>query len=292
MVTVIANLSKSVQKEKEEKNNLRSELVCLKKQVSHPSSNTKPETEVQLLAELLSMELLCHLHQSKGMKKYVLESNLPTKVKDFFKSVQTQEALILNAGYILQLLDLHLETNNDIERRKEINDCLQFNFSRAGSVELYSKDCSIKISPLGNQREPVLSLPVYGNSQTSEGGICSPVGGIRKMFGRLLGREPKEMTSPKKMTSPRSPCHDFVRVLDGSPQVLEEHDSSPDKATTLMKKLARSKEKVEQQVVNLLSQVFGEQIIRKEGKETGSPSLLIHVVPWVFLLARFLCLFV
>ena len=276
-MTVIANLSKSVQKEKEEKTSLRSELVCLKKQVTtHSPGPGRPGVEVQLLAELMSMELLCNLHQSDAMKKYVLKSNLPARVKGFLRSVQTQEALILNAGHTLQLLDIQLESSKDNDHCKKISDRLQFNVSHAGSVELLSKDCSIKISPLGPPREPALSLPVYRKSPTASEGVgMGPTGGIRKMLGRLLGREPKEVTSPQK-NSPKSPpfthaqdakadAHDPARGRDGKTASRPEEEGFPEKAKVLMKKLAKSKGRIEEQVVTMMAEALGEELTHEEG---------------------------
>lgn len=265
-MTVIANLSKSVQREKEEKNNLHTELVCLKKQASQPIGTSAPDVEAVLLAELMSMELLANLQNPDAAKSILSDSSLPAKVKSHLALADTQETLLNNAGCFLQLLDLHLDTELDANGRKlaasEAKEYLQFNFSRAGSVELFSKDCSIKISPRGIPQEPCLSLPMYnaGNADENATGLA---GGVRRMLGKLIGRESKDRTpvSPGVQPSSRA-CP--VPVSDVSTRVRD-HEEAMIKTKALLTQLTSSKEKVEQQVLGLLSTLFDEQITKNEG---------------------------
>lgn len=265
-MTVIANLSKSVQREKEEKNNLQTELVCLKKQASQPIGTSAPDVEAVLLAELMSMELLANLQNPDAAKSILSDSSLPAKVKSHLALADTQETLLNNAGCFLQLLDLHLDTELDANGRKlaasEAKEYLQFNFSRAGSVELFSKDCSIKISPRGIPQEPCLSLPMYnaGNADENATGLA---GGVRRMLGKLIGRESKDRTpvSPGVQPSSRA-CP--VPVSDVSTRVRD-HEEAMIKTKALLTQLTSSKEKVEQQVLGLLSTLFDEQITKNEG---------------------------
>ena len=261
---MIANLSKSVQREKEEKNTLQTELVCLKRQVSQPTGNNTPDVEAILLAELMSMELLANLQTPDVTKSILSDSTLSTKVKSHLALVDTQEALLNNAGCFLQLLDLHLNSEQSSVKREvasDESDCVQFNFSRAGSVELFSRDCSIKISPRGAPPEPCLSLPMYNTSSDESAGLA---GGVRRMLGRLIGRDTKDRT-------PGSPeTHPSIRAsLQGSTPGREEksHDQEEAmrKTKALLKQLSNSREKVEQQVLSLMSSLFEEQIDKKEG---------------------------
>ncbi|XP_015775233.1 PREDICTED: centrosome-associated protein CEP250-like isoform X1 [Acropora digitifera] len=265
LVSVIANLSKSVQREKEEKNTLQTELVCLKRQVSQPTGNNTPDVEAILLAELMSMELLANLQTPDVTKSILSDSTLSTKVKSHLALVDTQEALLNNAGCFLQLLDLHLNSEQSSEKREvasDESDCVQFNFSRAGSVELFSRDCSIKISPRGAPPEPCLSLPMYNTSCDESAGLA---GGVRRMLGRLIGRDTKDRTQGSPDT------HPSIRAsLQGSTQGREEksHDQEEAmrKTKALLKQLSNSREKVEQQVLSLMSSLFEEQIDKKEGQ--------------------------
>lgn len=262
-MTVIANLSKSVQREKEEKNNLQTELVCLKKQVSQPTGTSAPDVEAVLLAELMSMELLANLQNPSVAKGILSDSTLPAKVKSHLALADTQETLLNNAGCFLQLLDLHLDTELDANGRKraasEAKEYLQFNFSRAGSVELFSKDCSIKISPRGVPQESCLSLPMYnaGGDENASG----LAGGVRRMLGKLMGRESKDRASPG--TQPSSRAHP-VPTSDVKPRARDQ-DEAMIKTKALLTRLTSSKEKVEQQVLSLLSTLFDEQITKSEG---------------------------
>ncbi|KAL9954875.1 hypothetical protein ACROYT_G042460 [Oculina patagonica] len=266
LVTVIANLSKSVQREKEEKNNLQTELVCLKKQVSQPIGTSAPDVEAVLLAELMSMELLANLQNPNVAKGVLSDSTLPAKVKSHLALADTQETLLNNAGCFLQLLDLHLDTELDANGRKlaasEAKEYLQFNFSRAGSVELFSKDCSIKISPRGVPQEPCLSLPMY-NAGTDEN-ASGLAGGVRRMLGKLMGRESKDRTSVSPGTQPSSrACSTPTSDVKSR---ARDHDEAMIKTKALLAQLTSSKEKVEQQVLSLLSTLFDEQITKGEGQ--------------------------
>ena len=265
---MIANLSKSVQREKEEKNNLQTELVCLKKQVSQPTGASAPDVEAVLLAELMSMELLANLQTPDVTKSMLTDSTLPTKVKNHLALADTQEALLNNAGCFLQLLDLHLDTEQDDSAKKlvqsDTKDYVQFNFSRAGSVELFSKDCSIKISPRGVPQEPCLSLPMY--NPVSDEASSGLAGGVRRMLGKLIGRDTKDRTSvsPDAQPSIRANAHGSVPESDVKAPV-HDHEEAMIKTKALLKQLASSKEKVEQQVLSLMSSLFEEQIVRNEG---------------------------
>lgn len=264
-MSVIANLSKSVQREKEEKNNLQTELVCLKKQVSQPMG-AAPDVEAVLLAELMSMELLANLQNPDVAKSILSDSTLPAKVKSHLALADTQETLLNNAGCFLQLLDLHLDSELDANERKlaasEAKEYLQFNFSRAGSVELFSKDCSIKISPRGVPQEPCVSLPMY-NAGTDEN-ASGLAGGVRRMLGKLMGsRESKDRTAISPDTQPTSrSCS--VPTSDVKPSTRDQ-DEAMIKTKALLTKLTSSKEKVEQQLLSLLSTLFDEQITKTEG---------------------------
>lgn len=263
-MSVIANLSKSVQREKEEKNNLQTELVCLKKQVSQPMG-AAPDVEAVLLAELMSMELLANLQNPNVAKSILSDSTLPAKVKSHLALADTQETLLNNAGCFLQLLDLHLDSELDANERKlaasEAKEYLQFNFSRAGSVELFSKDCSIKISPRGVPQEPCVSLPMY-NTGTDDNG-SGLAGGVRRMLGKLMGRESKDRTAISPGTQPSSRSSS-VPTSDVKPSARDQ-DEAMIKTKALLTKLTSSKEKVEQQVLGLLSTLFEEQITKTEG---------------------------
>jgi hypothetical protein len=105
LVSVIQNLSKSVQREKEAKHSLQSELTCLKRKVSNSPTATAPEIEALFLAELMSMQLLTHVHQSEAVFNAVRQSDLPSKVREYMTSTSSQESMLLNTGYMLQLLD-------------------------------------------------------------------------------------------------------------------------------------------------------------------------------------------
>ena len=264
-MSVIANLSKSVQREKEEKNNLQTELVCLKKQVSQPMG-AAPDVEAVLLAELMSMELLANLQNPDVAKSILSDSTLPAKVKSHLALADTQETLLNNAGCFLQLLDLHLDSELDANERKlaasEAKEYLQFNFSRAGSVELFSKDCSIKISPRGVPQEPCVSLPMY-NTGTDEN-ASGLAGGVRRMLGKLMGsRESKDRTAISPGTQPTSRSSS-VPTSDVKPSTRDQ-DEAMIKTKALLTKLTSSKEKVEQQLLSLLSTLFDEQITKTEG---------------------------
>ena len=268
LVSVIANLSKSVQREKEEKNNLQSELVCLKKQVSQPIGSSAPDVEAVLLAELMSMELLANLQTPDVTKNILSDSSLPAKVKSHLALADTQEALLNNAGCFLQLLDLHLDSGQKTNGRKlaetDAEDYVQFNFSRAGSVELFSKDCSIKISPRGAPQEPCLSLPMY--NPTTDESPTGLAGGVRRMLGKLIGRDTKERTSvsPDAPPIPRANAQGSAPGRDVKPG-LHDQEEAMIKTKALLKQLANSKEKVEQQVLTLMSSLFEEQIDRSDG---------------------------
>lgn len=264
-MTVIANLSKSVQREKEEKNNLQTELVCLKKQVSQPIGTSAPDVEAVLLAELMSMELLANLQNPNVAKGILSDSTLPAKVKSHLALADTQETLLNNAGCFLQLLDLHLDTELDANGRKraasEAKEYLQFNFSKAGSVELFSKDCSIKISPRGVPQEPCLSLPMY-NAGTDDN-ASGLAGGVRRMLGKLMGRESKDRTSASPGTQPSGRA--CAAPTSEVKSRARDQDEAMIKTKALLTQLTSSKEKVEQQVLSLLSTLFDEQITKSEG---------------------------
>lgn len=265
-MSVIANLSKSVQREKEEKNNLQTELVCLKRQVSQPAGNNTPDVEAVLLAELMSMELLANLQTPDVTKSILSDSSLSAKVKSHLALVDTQEALLNNASCFLQLLDLHLDSEQSTEKRKvasEASDCVQLNFSKAGSVELFSKDCSIKISPRGASPEPCFSLPMYNTSSDESAGLA---GGVRRMLGRLIGRDTKDRTpgSPEMHPSIRA-CPSLQASTPGKEEKSHDQEEAMRKTKALLKQLSNSREKVEQQVLSLMSSLFEEQIDKKEG---------------------------
>ena len=266
-MSVIANLSKSVQREKEEKNNLHTELVCLKKQVSQPMGSA-PDIEAVLLAELMSMELLANIQTPDVAKSILADSSLPAKVKGHLALADTQEALLNNASCFLKLLDLHLDSDYDGKKlgASAAKDCVQFNLSRAGAVELFSKDCSIKISPRGAPQEPCLNLPMYNptNSETATG----LAGGVRRMLGKLIGRDTKERTTVSPDAQPNIPpcanAQGSVRGSDVRTSVRDQGEAMI-KTKALLKQLTSSKEKVEQQVLNLMSSLFEEQIVSNEG---------------------------
>ena len=268
-MSVIANLSKSVQREKEEKNNLQTELVCLKKQVSQPAGNNTPDVEAVLLAELMSMELLANLQTPDVTKSILSDSSLPAKVKSHLALADTQEALLNNAGCFLQLLDLHLHSEQDTNGRKlattDGKDYVQFNFSRAGSVELFSKDCSIKISPRGAPQEPCLSLPMCGTS--SDESAAGLAGGVRRMLGKLIGRDTKDRAamSPDAHSSIRASANAPSAAPGRDKARMRDQEDAMAKTKALLKQLTNSKEKVEQQVLNMMSSLFEEQIDRDEG---------------------------
>ena len=270
LVSVIANLSKSVQREKEEKNNLQTELVCLKRQVSQPIGTSAPDVEAVLLAELMSMELLANLQTPDVTKSIISDRSLPAKVKSHLALADTQEALLNNAGCFLQLLDLHLESGQDGDGRKlaasDTKDYVQFNFSKAGSVELFSKDCSIKISPRGAPQEPCLSLPMC--SPTSEEATTGLGGGVRRMLGKLIGRDTKDRTLVSPDAQPNiCACPNTQDSESGSDVKARVHNEEEAmiKTKALLKQLTSSKEKVEQQVLSLMSSLFEEQIVKSEG---------------------------
>ncbi|XP_068729598.1 centromere-associated protein E-like isoform X2 [Montipora capricornis] len=268
LVSVIANLSKSVQREKEEKNNLQTELVCLKKQVSQPVGSNTPDVEAVLLAELMSMELLANLQTPDVTKSILSDTSLPAKVKSHLALADTQEALLNNAGCFLQLLDLHLDPEQNTSERKRVasdaKDFVHFNFSRAGSVELFSKDCSIKISPRGAPPEPCLSFPMYNTSNDESAGLA---GGVRRMLGRLIGRDTKDKTlrSPENHSNIR-PSASFQPSASGMDEKARDQEEAMRKTKALLRELSNSKEKVEQQVLSLMSSLFEEQIDRNEGQ--------------------------
>lgn len=263
---MIANLSKSVQREKEEKNTLQTELVCLKRQVSQPTGNNIPDVEAILLAELMSMELLANLQTPDVTKSILSDSALSTKVKSHLALVDTQEALLNNAGCFLQLLDLHLNSEQSTEKRElasDESDCVHFNFSRAGSVELFSKDCSIKISPRGAPPEPCLSLPMYNTSSDESAGLA---GGVRRMLGRLIGRDTKDRTPGSPETHPSIRARPSLQgSTPGREDKSHDQEEAMRKTKALLKQLSNSREKVEQQVLSLMSSLFEEQIDKKEG---------------------------
>ena len=264
-MSVIANLSKSVQREKEEKNTLQSELFCLKKQVSQPVATSAPGVDAVLLSELMSMELLANLHHVDVTK------SIPAKFKGHLASMETKEALLHNTGCFLQLLDLYLETQHEMGAKKiataEAKEYLHFNFSRAGSVELFSKDCSIKISPRGGPQEPCLSLPMC-NANTGENatGLAS---GVRRMLGKLIGRDSKGRAPlPPNSSQPQRACVsglDSAASQDVDASLVDSDKEVMIKTKALMKQLSSSKEKVEQQVLGLLSTLFGEPLICNQG---------------------------
>lgn len=113
LVSVIQNLSKSVQREKEAKHSLQSELTCLKRKVSSSPTATAPDIEALFLAELMSMQLLTHVYRSDAVYNAVSHSDLPSKVRDYMTSTCSQENMLLNTGYMLQLLDSCLGFEED-----------------------------------------------------------------------------------------------------------------------------------------------------------------------------------
>lgn len=115
LVSVIQNLSKTVQREKEEVKSLQSELTCLKRKVAHSPTANAPDIEALFLAELMSMQLLTHVHQSEAVYEAVRNSDLPIKVKEYMTSESTQQNMVLNTGYMLNLLDSVLGFSEDAE---------------------------------------------------------------------------------------------------------------------------------------------------------------------------------
>ena len=262
LVSVIANLSKSVQREKEEKNNLQTKLVCLKKQVSQPMGSS-PDVEAILLAELMSLDLLANLQTPDVAKSILSDTSLPAKVKSHLALFETQEALLSNAGCFLQLLDLHLVCNQDFMRRKDgapgTKDHLQFTLPRPGVVEMSPKDSSRSVF-----QEPNLSLSMCNpeSDETSTG----LAGGVRKMLVKLIGRDSRERTSPDAQPSAPSfssgqgslSGNDVRVTMPGRREIMV-------KTKALLKQLSNSKGNVEQQVLNLMSSLAEEQVNGSEG---------------------------
>ncbi|XP_048586014.1 centromere-associated protein E isoform X2 [Nematostella vectensis] len=242
LVSVIQNLSKSVQREKEEKFSLQSELSCLKRQASISPTSNAPEIEALFLAELMSMQLLCHLHQSEAAWDALRHSDLPATVKDYMTSHSTQEGVLLSTGYMLQLIDTCLGfTDED----KDI--------SMLSPTKAFQHDDS-ESSKKSQQGEPV-------SPKKQHSYMLGVTGGIRKMIGRLVGKEHKTLEHVEEETEEvqhtlQSTQPDKVR--DQRPAPSGPHETSTKR---LLAGLSHSKHKLEKQIANLLLSAFGEQLV-------------------------------
>lgn len=110
---MIANLSKSVQREKEQKKCLQSELVCIKRQISHPINVTNHDVEALLLVEVLSMQILASLNPHDGTGPYTSETLHTQRAKDYMNYRKTQETLVTNAKGLVTLLESFLQTTEN-----------------------------------------------------------------------------------------------------------------------------------------------------------------------------------
>ena len=115
LVTVIANLSKSVQREKEQKKCLQSELVCIKRQISHPVSGSSHDVEALLLAEVLSMQMLASLNPDDTAGPYTAETLHTRRAKDYMSYRKTQETFLTNAEGLVKLMESFLDTSETCE---------------------------------------------------------------------------------------------------------------------------------------------------------------------------------
>ena len=109
LVTVIANLSKSVQREKEQKKCLQSELVCIKRQISHPVSGSNHDVEALLLSEVLSMQILASLNPDDDNGPYTTETLHTQRAKDYMSYRKTQETFLTNAEALTKLMESLLQ---------------------------------------------------------------------------------------------------------------------------------------------------------------------------------------
>ena len=133
----------------------------------------------------------------------------------------------------------------------------RFNFSQAGGVELFSKDCSIKISPRGSGYDPCTGPIPTGDD---DNGAWK---GVKRMIGKLV--------TSSASCSENVPTNEVQQAsLDTVQLEKNVSESNPENTTNkipvLIKHLAFSKRKIERQICNLLAVVFDEQL-SNDGRE-------------------------
>ena len=130
-------------------------------------------------------------------------------------------------------------------------------------MELFSKDCSIKISPRGGGYDPCTG-PIQNSDDDSNAWQ-----GVKKIIGKLVTGSPSSSDSapPAPGDSNQVPLDTrHLRPKSWSMSDEKQNGGTENKVSVLVKHLATSKRKIERQICNLLAVVFDEQLAKDDGK--------------------------